>query len=158
MADGAQNHKGESPSQMRDQSQEIKSGRGGIRQGAGRPKGSTSSRSRTQQERDSLAAMRIEQILDQAREGKLQLSTDRLKAMELRYARLRPVLSAVEQTNIDPRDKKDPALLVQSLSAMFDQKPELWDQLLKIRGAAATNRSAADESTGSTAAAAHVTH
>lgn len=110
-------------------SEEIKPGRGGIRSGAGRPKGSATSRSRTQQERDTVAALRIEQLLDQAREGKVQLAPDRLKAIELRYARLRPMLSAIEQTTVDPRDKQDPAELEAKLRALFDARPELFSFL-----------------------------
>lgn len=112
---------------MSDGQEQIKKNpRGGFRAGAGRPKGSSAARSKTQQERDTLAALRIEQLLDDAREGKVQLAPDRLKAIELRYARLRPMLSAVEQTTVDERDKADPADLEAKLKALHDARPELF--------------------------------
>lgn len=111
---------------MNDRPEIKKNQRGGFRPGAGRPKGSSAARSKTQQERDTLAALRIEQILDDAREGKVQLDASKLKAMELRYSRLRPMLSAVEQTINDPRDKQDPAELEAKLRALYDARPELF--------------------------------
>lgn len=92
-------------------------------------KGMKHRRPRTAKERDVYAASRIEQLLDAAREGEIELSPTRLKAMELAYSRLKPTLSAVEQTNVDPRDAADPAQLAQRLASMFNEKPELLEQV-----------------------------
>lgn len=126
--------------------QEIKPGRGGFRTGAGRPKGSKSSRSKTQQEKDTLAALRIEQLLDDAREGKIALDQSKLKAIEIRYSRLRPVLSAVEQTTVDPREQQDPAELESKLRALHDARPELF-AFLQPKPAASTQQEAPAQTT-----------
>lgn len=125
--------------------QEIKPGRGGFRPGAGRPKGAKTSRSKTQQERDTLAALRIEQLLDEAREGKTTLTPDRLKAIELRYSRLRPMLSSVEQTVHDQRDTADPNELARRLASIFEAKPELFEQVQAIRAAASAQQQAPEQ-------------
>lgn len=49
---------------------------------------------------------------------------------------LRPVLSAVEQTNVDPRDKLDPAELAVKLASMFHANPGLYEQVMALRDAA----------------------
>lgn len=89
-------------------------------------KGMKHARPRTVKDRDGYAASRIEQMLDDHREGKIKLDQTQLKAIEIRYARLRPVLSAVEQTITDPRDTQDPAELEAKLRALFDARPELF--------------------------------
>lgn len=115
-------------------------------------KGMKHSRPRTPKDRDGYAAARIEQLLDQAREGKLKLAPDQLKAIELRYSRLRPMLSAVEQTVTDQRDTADPAAVAARLAAMFDAKPELFEQVMSLRAAASTQQTAPQT------AEPHVTH
>lgn len=99
-------------------------------------KGMKHKRPRNAKERAVYATSRIEQLLDQAREGEIDLSPQRLKAIELAYSRLKPTLAAIEQTIVDPRDKADPAELATRLAAMFDAKPELLDQVMAIRTAA----------------------
>jgi chemotaxis protein histidine kinase CheA len=100
-------------------------------------KGMKHKRPRNAKERAVYATARIEQLLDQAREGEIELTPQRLKAIELAYSRLKPTLAAIEQTVVDPRDKTDPAELATRLAAMFDSKPELLDKVLAIRSAAA---------------------
>lgn len=89
-------------------------------------KGMKHARPRTGKDRDSYAASRIEQMLDDHREGKIKLDSGQLKAIEIRYSRLRPMLSAIEQTVIDPRDKQEPADLEAKMRALFDSNPELF--------------------------------
>lgn len=89
-------------------------------------KGMKHRRARTPKDRDGYAAARIEQLLDDIREGKTKADASQLKAMELRYSRLRPMLSAVEQTVTDARDTADPAEIEAKLRALYDAKPELF--------------------------------
>lgn len=70
--------------------------------------------SQSQEERDRISLGRIEAFLDQATSGTVNCPTCRknfpvkdiepttLKAIEIRYSRLRPTLSAVEQSVPDP--------------------------------------------------------
>ena len=95
-------------------------------------KGMKHRRPRNQKGRDVYAISRIEQILDQAREGELELSPAQLKAIEISYSRLKPTLAAIEQTVVDPRDKQDPDQLAAKLGALFAEKPELWEQVKAI--------------------------
>lgn len=122
--------------------QEIKKDpRGGFRAGAGRPKGARNSRPRAKKHSDAIEASRIENILSDHYAGDLKLSPTQLKAIEIRYSRLRPVLSAIEQTITDERDKADPNELAQRLAAMFEQKPELFDQVIALRSASIEKKS-----------------
>lgn len=98
-------------------------------------KGMKHRRPRTAKDRDGYASARIEQLLDDAREGKIKLDAAQLKAMEIRYSRLRPMLSAVEQTIVDPREQQDPADLEAKLRALHDARPELFSFLQPKRDA-----------------------
>ena len=95
-------------------------------------KGMKHRRPRNKKERNVYAIARSEEILDQAREGEIELTPAQLKAIELSYSRLKPTLAAVEQTVVDPRDQQDPAQLAQKLAALFAEKPELWEQIKAI--------------------------
>lgn len=117
--------------------EEIKKERhGGFRPGAGRPKGRANSRPRAAKHSDAIECSKIEKLLSSHYSGDSKLSPTQLKAIELRYSRLRPTLASIEQTFTDPRDKADPAELATRLAAMFDSKPELLDKVLAIRAAA----------------------
>jgi len=96
-------------------------------------KGMKHKRPRTKKERNTYAAIRIEEILDQAREGEIELTPARLKAIEIAYSRLKPTLAAVEQTIVDPRDQVDPNEIAGRLAALFAEKPQLWDQVVALR-------------------------
>lgn len=99
-------------------------------------KGMKHRRPRQQGHKDAIAASRIEQILDdqydpekRGKEGH-KLSQAALKALEIRYSRLRPTLAAVEQTHVDERDKSDPTVVMTSLVSRLMQKPELVTKIL----------------------------
>jgi len=109
-------------------------------------KGMKHRRPRTAKDRDIYAAARIEQILDAAREGELELTPARLKAIEIAYSRLKPTLAAIEQTNVDPRDKADPQQLAARLAALFTEKPQLFEQVVALKNAHAAQQQAQHES------------
>lgn len=93
-------------------------------------KGMTQARSRTQAERDVQALNRIEQFLDSVQQGKNKKQVDpmRLKAAEIRYNKLRPALSAVEQTTHESaRSSED---IINDIKALLLAKPELLATIL----------------------------
>lgn len=96
-------------------------------------KGMKHRRPRAKKHNDAIEAAKIENLLADHYHGETQLSATQLKAIELRYARLKPTLAAVEQTIVDPRDQVDPSDILQRLNAMFESKPELWEQLVALR-------------------------
>ncbi len=100
--------------------------RGGFRAGAGRPKGAPNSRPRAKKHSDAIEASKIERILAEHYDGDKELSPTQLKAIEIRYARLKPTLSSVEQTVTDERDTVDPVELEAKLKALHDARPELF--------------------------------
>ena len=119
-------------------SEEIKTERrGGYRPNAGRPKGSGLGRKLGNAHKEAIVVGQIEKLLADHYLGKSELSATQLKAIELRYSRLRPTLSSIEQTNIDPRDAADPGALLQQLQALIAEKPHLLELL--NRSASATN-------------------
>jgi len=98
-------------------------------------KGQTWNKPMTEQQRDSIACTKIEKRLDDHINGKNKLSITQLRAMELRYNKLRPSLSSVEQHTVgESRDDRtileelrqaieaDPSFRVQ-LQALLDGKP-----------------------------------
>lgn len=76
-----------------------------------------------------------------AKKGK-SVDQGRIAAAKAVLPFLKPALSSVEQTIVDDRDKADPAELAQRLAAMFDQKPELFEQVVALRTAAIEKQSA----------------
>lgn len=96
-------------------------------------KGMKHKRPRAKKHSDAIEASKIETLLANHYDGVEELSTTQLKAIEIRYARLKPTLAAVEQTIVDPRDQADPNDILMRLNAMFTEKPELWDQLVAMR-------------------------
>ncbi len=60
--------------------------------------GAKQARPKTQRERDQFALTKIEELLDSAVQGRAikKWTPQRLRAIEIRYSRLRPQLSAVE--------------------------------------------------------------
>jgi hypothetical protein len=80
---------------------------------------------------------RIENRLQDHFDGKKRLTPTQLKAGELLYARLRPVLSAVEQTVTDARDTLSEDQLLAQLCALFAAKPDLYERVVRIQQASA---------------------
>lgn len=92
--------------------------------------GAKQARPKTQQERDVYALTKIEQILDSIgiTQKKKTIDPVRLKALEIRYNKLRPALSAVEQTNHEPSRGQDE--IINDIKALLASKPELLATLL----------------------------
>jgi hypothetical protein len=106
-------------------------------------KGMKHSRPRAKKQIDAIEASKIENILADHYRGEGKLSPTQLKAIELRYARLKPTLAAVEQTIVDPRDQQDPADLEAKLKALYDARPELFT-FLKPQSTAAIEQPSAE--------------
>jgi hypothetical protein len=96
---------------------------------AGR-KGQQHRRPKTQRERDQYAITKIEELLDSVREGNESVDAARLRAIELRYSRLRPLLSSVEQTTIEEMPAE--VDLMSKFRALLDVDPSLRAQLLAL--------------------------
>lgn len=108
-------------------------------------KGMKHKKPRPKKQRDEYAIARIEELLTKHMDGELKLSPTQLKAMEIRYSRLRPVLSAIESTIHDERDRADPQQLAARLAAMFAEKPALFEQVMALRSAANEQSSAQED-------------
>jgi hypothetical protein len=91
----------------------------------------------TQQERDRISLGRIESYMDAVIVGHFQCPTCQEKAeikdisssavtlIKARYDKLRPSLSAIEQTNVNPDDKLDDSALLDRFKALIAANPEL---------------------------------
>lgn len=92
----------------------------------------------TQHQRDSIALTKIEQFLDKQIDGELSdWSPTRLKALEIRYNKLRPALSSADITaHSSPQIESEEALLAQ-LQALIAKYPHLISQLQQPRPALA---------------------
>ena len=113
----------------------------------------------TQLERDRIAVGRIEQLLDAQMGNDVicpkcgighkikELSQATLIAMRIRYDKLRPALSAVEQTNIDPEQTLTEQQLMDRLVALIDAHPDLVQRALaaKARKDAGATMGATDD-------------
>lgn len=98
---------------------------------------------KTQAERDAKSLGMIESFLDKALEGKCvcvsckkefdikDLHPNVLKAIQLRYDKLRPALSAVEQTTLNPEDKKTEEQIINDLRALIKGNADLVRLLLE---------------------------
>lgn len=122
--------------------------RGGFRKGAGRPKG-------IKQPEGAKNAMRValikKRLIDHGL-GLVKMSPSEVRASEVVLDRHEPRLASIEQTVHDSRDMADPAAVAARLAAMFDAKPELFDQVMSLRAAASTQQTAPQTSEP------HVTH
>jgi hypothetical protein len=91
----------------------------------------------TQQERDRISLGRIESYMDAVIVGHFQCPTCQEKAeikdissaavtlIKARYDKLRPSLSAVEQTNVNPDDRLDDSALLDRFKALIAANPDL---------------------------------
>lgn len=120
--------------------------RGGYRAGAGRPKGSRSGKALSNAHKDAIALGQIENLLAKQIAGEIKLSNEQLEAIKIRYSRLRPTLAAVEQTVHDERDTKDASQLAQRLASMFNEKPELFEQVVALKNSHAAQQTSAETS------------
>lgn len=99
--------------------------------------GMVRSRPTSDAHKDAILRSKIENRLQNHFDGKKRLSPSQLKAGEILYARLRPVLSAVEQTVTDVRDSLTEDQLLAQLCAIFAAKPELYRRVVEVQSAAA---------------------
>jgi hypothetical protein len=99
--------------------------------------GMVRSRPTSDAHKDAILRSKIENRLQNHFDGKKRLSPSQLKAGEILYARLRPVLSAVEQTVTDARDSLTEDQLLAQLCAIFAAKPELYKRVVEVQSAAA---------------------
>jgi len=98
---------------------------------AGKP-GAVHSKTRTNSQRDAVRVGIIEKLLDEQADGDRELTAAQLKAIEIRYARLRPTLAAVEQHNIDDRDKLTDEAIVAALEGHVSSNPLIVDKIVEI--------------------------
>lgn len=92
----------------------------------------------TQEERDRIALGVIEAYMDAVTSGTMycptchkahpfkEITPAAATLLRARYDKLRPTLSAVEQSVTDHRDKLNPAELETRLKAMYEANPELF--------------------------------
>ncbi len=106
-------------------------------------KGMRQSRARTDADRDTVALARIEQLLDEVATGTRRINEQRLSALKIRYDKLRPALSSIEQIVHDARDQASEETLAGELVALFDAKPELWERVAALRGQGTASNDAA---------------
>lgn len=125
---------------MNEQPEIKKERRGGFRPGAGRPRGIPQ---REAQKNASRAHLIKKRLLDHGN-GKVDLSATQVKALEVLLDRLEPKLSAIEHTDANPRDQLDAGQLAAQLAAMFNEKPELLEQIKQLMGTAAQQMPQAD--------------
>lgn len=117
---------------MSDQ-QEIKNNaHGGLRPGAGRPKGA-------KQREGAKNVMRValikKRLIDHGL-GLVKMTPSEVRAAEVVLDRHEPRLSSIEQTVTDVRDTADPRELASRLAALFNEKPELFEQVIALKNAA----------------------
>ncbi len=118
-----------------------KTAHGGHRPGAGRPKGIEQ---RPAQKNASRVHLIKKRLMDHSL-GKCDMSPSQVRAAEVVLDRHEPRLAAIEQTVHDPRDQADPGDILQRLNAMFEAKPELWDQIVSMRAAQHTHTNNTDQ-------------
>lgn len=92
-------------------------------------------RSNREHQQSVVEAIKTTQIVNRLEKhfnGELDTPLDatQLKAAEMLLARTLPVLSAVEQTNVNPMDSMSEAQIIQQLQALISANPELTAQLL----------------------------
>ena len=100
-------------------------------------KGMKHRRARPKKHTDALLMSKIENQLIEHALGEREMSPTQVQAAKAVYDKLRPTLSSIEQTQTDPRDQADATQLAARLAAMFNEKPELLEQIKQLMGNAA---------------------
>lgn len=108
--------------------------RGGPRPGAGRPKGSLNKRSAELLERakESGDELPVDFLLRVQRNDKEDMRL-RIEAAKAAAPFLHAKLSVKEETQFEDRDFLDPSELAGSLASLFEQNPQLYEQLMKLK-------------------------
>ena len=99
---------------------------------------------KTQAERDRIALGRIEAYMDSVVNGELlcpscnkgmepkELSTSTVQLLRARYDKLRPSLSAIEQTVINESDRITEAQLFNNLATILQANPDMLPKLIAL--------------------------
>ena len=90
-------------------------------------------RDQSQQEKDAARLGLLEKLLIDHAHGRLELSATQVMAARAIYDKLRPSLSAIEQTTIHESDLTSEEQIVQALSTLIAQRPEIVDYLVDLR-------------------------
>lgn len=100
---------------------------------------------KTQAERDRIALGRIESYMDGLLDGHMKcpscakdmdikdLPNSTVTLLRARYDKLRPSLSAVEQTNVNPADQATESQLINQLVSIIQARPDVLDTLIAMR-------------------------
>ena len=107
-------------------------------------KGMRYSRPMSAHQRDNIALGQIEILLDKQMHGEIELDPVRLEAIKIRYSRLRPTLSAVEQTTISDDEKLSDAQLLDMLANLIEAHPHLVQQALAAKAKASHSAPTSD--------------
>jgi hypothetical protein len=109
------------------QSTEIKSRRGGVRRGAGRPAGSKSKTGLNSPFSGCVPVIK-KKLLDHGL-GREPMQPSQVKALEVLLDRHEPRLSSIESIQQDPRDQGNPSELLSQLVAAMAANPQLVGRL-----------------------------
>lgn len=104
-------------------------------------KGMKHRRARPRKASDAQVLASIENRLLSHSLGEIEMSPTQVMAARAVYDKLRPSLSAIEQNVHDSRDTVDPAALASRLAALFNEKPELFEQVIALKNAAMQSQS-----------------
>jgi hypothetical protein len=97
---------------------------------------------KTQAERDAISLGRIESFLDGIAAGHMQCPTCQneyeikqvdsavIQALKIRYDKIRPTLSAVEQTNVEPEKALSESDLLAKMGELIAAYPDLAQQAI----------------------------
>ena len=100
---------------------------------------------KTVEERDRISLGRIESFIDQTLQGQMQcpscrekyevkdISPSAVALLRARYDKLRPSLASTEVTMNDPRDNARPEDVAARLAALFNEKPDLFAQVMALK-------------------------
>lgn len=108
-------------------------------------KGMKHRRRRAAKSNDAATLTLIENRLKAHVLGQEKMSPTQVMAARAVYDKLRPTLSAIEQTVNDERDMADPTQLAARLAALFHEKPALFEQVMALKNAASTQQHAQEQ-------------
>lgn len=87
----------------------------------------------SQSHRDAEALVRCEELLDKQALGKKRLSNATLTAIKIRYDKLRPALSSVEQTVHQDGDELTKEQIMAKFQQLIDAYPDFLQELLALQ-------------------------
>lgn len=95
--------------------------------------GATWDKPMTREQRDSIALTKIEKHLDSQVDGKKRLSSATLAAIKIRYDKLRPALSSIEQTTHNADDLLTEDQILAKFQALIQAFPDVLPKLLALQ-------------------------